>query len=99
MTTELVLAPETEQDLVEAYAWYENLRIGLGAEFFGVRGRLYRNNHPWPRVVGMVHESYRRALVRRFPYAVFYEISRGVATVYGVLHTSRDSAKWRGRVS
>ena len=35
MTTELVLAPDTELDLVEAYAWYEDLRPGLGAEFLG----------------------------------------------------------------
>lgn len=99
MTTELVLAPETEQDLVEAYAWYENLRIGLGAEFLGCVDACIETIIRGPELYGTVHESYRRALVRRFPYAVFYEYSSGVAIIYGVWHTSRDSAKWRGRVS
>ena len=32
MAAELLVAPEVEQDLVEAYAWYEDKRIGLGEE-------------------------------------------------------------------
>jgi len=45
-----------------------------------------------------VHENYRRGLVRRFPYAIFYEYVEGRVTVYGVFHTSRDPDKWRQRV-
>jgi len=30
MAAELVIAPEAEQDLAEAYAWYESRRFGLG---------------------------------------------------------------------
>jgi hypothetical protein len=33
MTVELIIAPEVEQDLTEAYAWYEAQRIGLGEDF------------------------------------------------------------------
>ena len=33
MAVESVLAPETDQDISEAYAGYEDLRSGLGAEF------------------------------------------------------------------
>ena len=44
-------------------------------------------------------EHYRRALVRRFPYAVFYEYVKGTVVIYGVFHTSRDPDKWRLRLS
>ena len=44
-----------------------------------------------------VHENYCRALVRRFPYAVFYEYTGDTITVYCVFHTSRDPAIWQGR--
>jgi len=30
MAAELTIAPEAEQDIEEAYAWYENRRNGLG---------------------------------------------------------------------
>ncbi len=52
-----------------------------------------------PEMHSTVHENYRRGLVRRFPYAVFYEHVEGMVTVYGVFHTSRDPAKWRQRLS
>jgi len=32
MAAELIIAPETEQDIAEAYAWYEGRRTGLGEE-------------------------------------------------------------------
>jgi hypothetical protein len=35
MAAELILAPEAELDLAEAYDWYELRRIGLGEEFLG----------------------------------------------------------------
>ena len=45
----------------------------------------------------VVYEGFRRALIRRFPYAVFYELSETTVTVFGVFHTSRDPQKWRQR--
>ena len=33
MGVELIFAPEVEQDLSEAYSWYQERRAGLGEEF------------------------------------------------------------------
>jgi plasmid stabilization system protein ParE len=52
-----------------------------------------------PEMHGVVHENYRRGLVRRFPYAVFYEYASDTVTIYCVFHTSRDPDKWRQRLS
>jgi plasmid stabilization system protein ParE len=98
MAAELILAPEAEQDIAEAYGWYEGQRVGLGEEFLSrvdacIQGIL-RN----PERHRVVHENYRRGLLRRFPYAVFYEHAAGVVTVYCVFHTSRDPEKWRRRL-
>jgi plasmid stabilization system protein ParE len=46
-----------------------------------------------------IAETYRRALVRRFPYAVFYDYAVGTVTVYCVFHTSQNPDKWRRRLS
>jgi plasmid stabilization system protein ParE len=48
-----------------------------------------------PEMYAVIHENYRRALVRRFPFAVIYEYAEEVITVYSVFHTSRDPDKWR----
>jgi len=39
----------------------------------------------------------RRALVRRFPYAVYFAVEAGVAVVLAVLHVGRDPAEWQQR--
>jgi hypothetical protein len=46
-----------------------------------------------PERHSIIHESYRRALVRRFPFAAFYEYVGGRVIVYGVFHTARDPGK------
>ncbi len=98
MAAKLVLAPEAEQDLAEAYAWYELQRSGLGEDFLGCVGACIEALLRSPAMYAKVHESYRRALVRRFPYAIFYEQSDELLTVYCVFHTARDPGKWRQRL-
>ena len=51
-----------------------------------------------PHIYATVFENYRRGLVRRFPYAIFYECIEDRVTVYSVFHTARDPEKWRERL-
>ena len=87
MPVELVIAPEAELDIAEAYVWYEGRKAGLGEEFLTSVDACLD-----------VHEGYRRSLIRRFPNAVFYEPSGATVTIYAVFHTSRDPDKWRQRL-
>jgi plasmid stabilization system protein ParE len=98
MAANLILAPEAEQDLDEAYAWYERQRAGLGADFLSRVDACIQTILRMPQMYAVVHENYRRALVRRFPYAVFYEYATDAVTIYGIFHTSRDPQKWRRRL-
>ncbi|HUT37500.1 MAG TPA: type II toxin-antitoxin system RelE/ParE family toxin [Planctomycetota bacterium] len=98
MAAELIFAPETEADIAEAYAWYEARRAGLGEEFLGCVDACIESIRRTPQIHAIVHANYRRALVRRFPYAVFYEHREATLTIYGVLHTSRNPDMWRRRL-
>lgn len=98
MSTRLIVAPEAEQDIDAAYAWYEVRRRGLGAEFLDCVDACVQVLLRWPLSHEIVHENYRRALVRRFPYAVFYEFADEAVTLYAVFHTARDPQKWRDRL-
>ncbi len=93
MAAELTIAPEAEQDVAEAYAWYEKRRPGLGEEFACIES-IRRTPDLYP----VVHDNYRRGLVRRFPYVIFYEFAERTVTIYCVFHTSRDPDKWRQRL-
>jgi plasmid stabilization system protein ParE len=95
MAARLIVSPETERDIDEAYDWYECRRVGLGEDFLSSVDACIQSICREPEMYAKVHEYYRRALVRRFPYAVFYEHAADVVTIYCILHTSRDSQKWR----
>ncbi len=99
MAAELVMAPEAEQDLDEAYAWYEKQRVGLGEDFLASVDASIQSICRFPKIGAVVCKDYRRALVRRFPYAVFYDFIEDTVNVYAVMHTARDPQKWRERLS
>jgi len=73
MAVELIITPETEQDVDEAYSWYEDSRQGLGEEFLTCVDASIQAICRTPELYPKIYHEFRRALVRRFPYAVFYE--------------------------
>ena len=99
MAARLILAPEIEHDIAGAYDWYEGQRPGLGEEFLSSVDACLHAILRNPETRAIVFDSYRRALVRRFPYVIFYESAAETVTVYGIFHTARDPAKWRQRLS
>ncbi len=99
MAFELIFTPEAQQDVDESYVWYEEQRIGLGEEFLGCVDACVQGILRMPELYVKVHLDYRRALVRRFPYAIFYEYTDGRLIFYGIFHASRDPRKWRGRLT
>ncbi len=81
MAADLVLAPEAERDIAEAYAWYEARSEGLGERFLAALDARFALIQHKPLLFACVLEAYRRALLRRFPYAVFFECSESTVTV------------------
>ena len=99
MAAELILTAETEHDVEDAYTWYEDRRQGLGEEFLSCVDASIQTICRAPELYPKIHNEYRRALVRRFPYAVFYEYVDGKVIVYSIFHTSRNPEKWRNRLN
>jgi plasmid stabilization system protein ParE len=98
MAAELVIAPEAELDITEAYVWYESRRVGLGEEFLGAVDAGVEIIRRQPEMYAPIHEGYRRCLIRRFPYAVLYECTQKRVTIYAVFHTSREPNQWHQRL-
>jgi len=67
MAGRLIQAPEIEQDIAGAYDWYEAQRPGLGEEFLSSVDACLHAILRNPETRAIVFDSYRRALVRRFP--------------------------------
>ena len=94
MALPLVFRRRVGQDLAGAYGWYEEQRVGLGEEFPGAVEASFDAIEQFPEMFARVHGEARRAMVSRFPYAVFYRIEPKQVVVLTVLHTARDPRLW-----
>jgi toxin ParE1/3/4 len=97
MRPRFLVEPEAEAELEEAFAWYEERVAGLGSEFTRAVRALFatisRNPEQFPRV----RQDIRRALVRRFPYAVYYVAEAEQTSVIAIVHTRRHPRRWQSR--
>ena len=72
MSVELIIRPEAEADAFQAFRWYNDQRTGLGQEFLAELDRAIESVRANPEASRKLYREYRRALTRRFPYALFY---------------------------
>ena len=100
MTLTPVLVPEAKTDVAEAYMWYEDQSLGLGMEFLQCVEAALLSIQRIPLIHPAVMGTYRRALLRRFPFAIFFEVDKvdKHCVVYSVFHCSQDPGKWRERL-
>lgn len=97
MSRGITIRPEAEAELAEAYAWYERQRPGLGDEFLVRLDECLSSIQSRPLLHPIVHREVRRALLRRFPYGVFYVLGEDRVTVLAVPHLSRAPTRWMDR--
>jgi len=70
MSRGLLVKPEAEADLAEAYAWYEEQRAGLGDDLLLCVEAAIDSARRSPELFPLVSGEVRRALTRRFPWRV-----------------------------
>ena len=68
MTLPVVWIKDANEDLLEARAWYDNIRPELGERFALTVEATVEAIAERPLQFPVVHRSRRRAGVRRFPY-------------------------------
>ena len=89
----VVLTPAAEVEFEEARLWYERRQSGLGMEFAMEVDACMDRIRESPEMYARVKKNYRRVMVHRFPYALYYEFAANIATIYTVFHCSQDPAK------
>jgi hypothetical protein len=85
-------------DLADGYYFYESQSEGLGSYFID---SLWSDIDSLFIFAGVheIHNDYYRLLSKRFPYAVYYEITNDVAYIYAILDCRRNPAWIRNRLT
>lgn len=93
----LEVRPEAELDALEAALWYDGEREGLGTEFLAALRATLARVEEGPRRFPLVFREFRRAILQRFPFGVFFIVEDELATVVAVTHLHRDPSVWQTR--
>ena len=93
---QVVFRPQAADDASEVQAWYESRRAGLGHEFGlaieALIGRVATN----PFMFRRVHGETRRAVLSRFPYAIYFR-PEGDQLVVLAIHGRQHPSRWKTR--
>ncbi|HYX71294.1 MAG TPA: type II toxin-antitoxin system RelE/ParE family toxin [Nitrososphaera sp.] len=98
MTYKVIVRPEAEREIQEAFDWYEERSEGLGAEFLRTADACLSGVQRNPEAYQLVHSEVRRVLLRRFPYALFYLVREDTIIVLACFHIKRSPADWQRRI-
>jgi plasmid stabilization system protein ParE len=96
--TRLEILAEAAWDLEEATDWYESQRPGLGAGFTDEARSLLLRIEENPLQFPIVWRDARRALMNRFPFAVYFRLVGDVALVVAVMDLRRKVSRWLSRI-
>ena len=89
---------DADAELAEARQWYAYQREDLDLEFMDSVDEaltlVVRNPYLYP----IVYRNLRRAVIRRFPFAIFFDVREDEIQVIAVFHSRRDPEGWQSRV-
>jgi len=82
-----------ELDVAEAQTWYEAQRAGLGREFYSEVSQIIDRLAQTPLLYAVVYQDVRRAVVRRFPYFIWFRVVNQTVAVLACSHWRQESDK------
>ena len=90
MIYSLRLLPELEEDVISGFSWYEQKAPGLGEDFLRLFYACSEELPRYPFLYPIIHGDFRRRLLRRFPYSIYYRVIEYELVVFGLFHCARD---------
>jgi len=97
MTRQVLFRPEADAEVAEASQWYEQRRSGLGGEFAAAVAEVVSRIVENPLVFPRVHGQTRRAILRRFPYALYFR-TLGDDIVVLAVQGRQHPRRWQSRI-
>lgn len=98
MPKTLTLTEDAQQDLDDAYQWYQEQNHGLGQEFIRcIDAKLSEISRSPLHYQIVFNKRVHRALTNRFPFSIYFTNEENIITVFAILHQRRDPADWKSR--
>ena len=91
----VIIQPEAEQDLDDAFEYLENQQKGLRFQLLAELIDILEALESSPLLFQKVYGEKRRAVVKRFKYNVIYKVISTEVYILAIIHGSRNPRKWQ----
>ena len=85
------------EEVSDAYQYYETQRAGLGDTFLATLDDALNLILENPSLHPIDFENIRKALLKIFPFSIYYETIEDKIYIYSVFHQSRNPTIWQDR--
>lgn len=92
------ILPDAQADFDKGVEWYAKEKNGLGKRFGKAVKEVLKGLRRLPNRHGIVFKDIRRAMVKGFPYAIFYRVVKQEVFIISIFHCSQDPSEWQSRV-
>jgi plasmid stabilization system protein ParE len=92
---QLEFAPEARVEIIQAAAWYNEVAPGLGQRFVLEVDRTIERILQHPLAWTEIEAGVRRALMKKFPYSIYYTVQDTRIRIHAVTHQRRRPGSWR----
>jgi len=97
---QVIFHPGALAELRDATVYYDFCHLGLGKQFLSAVESLVGIAQVYPRAGRIIRGSFRRLVMKRFPYALIYqEDAEGQLYVVAVMHFNRKPDYWHSRMN
>ena len=97
MSLEILVTRDAGADIAEALSGFNDISPNLSERFKEELERVYSYITEYPEIYPVVYKNFRRGLLRKFPYSVFYIVENSFILVVGVVHQAQDESTWKRR--
>jgi toxin ParE1/3/4 len=85
----VIIRPRAEEDISNARMWYEKRQTGLGDRLVQEISRAIKTLETDADRFPLYYRTFRRILLPRFPYKLFYLLDEKRAIIFRVLHAKQ----------
>ena len=86
----VVLSPDAKADLRSAIRWYVNIDMDLSFRFAAALDAILNRIAQHPNQFPLVRGPLRRAVMKRFPYSVYFKVKARTVYVASIDHQRRS---------
>jgi toxin ParE1/3/4 len=94
----LIVQPRAQLDIDDALTWYSPRNPALVPRFLAELDSILTASRRIPRSFRLRPTQFnQRALLRKFPFSVFFIVGGDLAAIVAVLHQKRRPVNWKRR--